>query len=219
MQPERKAVLVGDNALAQYHPLHAVEQELIETLRESAQLRVISTEDHEIFQADTLATYDLCIVYTDRWGVPASSGQTAGLLRYVAGGGGLLVLHNGISLQARYELRQIIGAKFTGHPPYGPLEFRPTDASHEILQGIEGFAMDEEPYRFEPDPFVVTTVLLEYAHEGASWPAAWAHEYGLGRIAYLMPGHHAHSFRHPMYRKLIAQSARWVCARKGGASE
>jgi hypothetical protein len=218
MQSKRKAVLVGDNKLAQYHPLHAVEQELRTTLEE-AELQLISTENHDIFQADGLAPYNLCIVYTDRWGTPASSAQTAGLLRYVAGGGGLLVLHNGISLQARNELSQMIGAKFTGHPPYGPLEFRATDSGHDIMRGIEGFAMDEEPYRFERDPFVATTVLLEYVHEGTSWPAAWAHEYGLGRVAYLMPGHHTGSLRHPMYRKLIAQSAKWVCERNGGAPE
>jgi type 1 glutamine amidotransferase len=208
MQTKRKALLLGDNVHAQYHPLQAVEQELMELLEN--QFAIVSTEDYEIMTGYGLAPYDLCIVYTDRWGTPAASSQVGGLIGYVAGGGGLLVLHNGISLQARYELSQLIGAKFTGHPPYGPLDFHNTDVDHEIVQAIEDFAMEEEPYQFETDPFTKTTVLLEYSHEGTRRPAAWAHEFGLGRVAYLMPGHHIHSLKHPMYRKLIVQSGLWA---------
>jgi type 1 glutamine amidotransferase len=210
MLSKRKALLLGDNVFAQYHPLQAVEQELTEVFQNEAHL--VSTENWDLLNAGGLQPYDLCIAYTDRWGSPATSSQTAGLLSFVAGGGGLLVLHNGISLQARFELSQMIGAKFTGHPPYGPLEFHPTEAGHEIQEGIEGFAMDEEPYRFDRDPFAETTVLLEYTHDGARWPAAWAHEYGLGRVVYLMPGHHIHSFKNLMYRKLILQSGMWACS-------
>jgi hypothetical protein len=35
-------------------------------------------------------------------------------------------------------------------------------------------------------------------HEGTRRPAAWAHEFGLGRVAYLMPGHLIHSLKDPM---------------------
>jgi type 1 glutamine amidotransferase len=201
-------LLLGDNVLAQYHPLQAVEKELMELLQD--RFAIDSTEDYEIMSGNGLAPYDLCIVYTDRWGIPAASSQVGGLLGYVAGGGGLLILHNGISLQARYEISQLIGAKFTGHPPYAPLAFHITDVDHEIVRGIEDFTMEEEPYRFETDPFTETTVLLEYAHDGARRPAAWAHEFGLGRVAYLMPGHHIYSLKHPMYRKLIVQSGLWA---------
>ncbi|TDF93568.1 ThuA domain-containing protein [Paenibacillus piri] len=208
MGSRRSALLIGDNTISKYHPLQAVEQEIVRVFQEY--LDVSGTEDRDMLHADRLQPYDLCISYTDSWRVPVSPAQTAGLLTYVSGGGGLLVIHNGISLQARYELSQLAGAKFTGHPPYGPLEFHPAAADHDIMKGIGAFSMDEEPYRFDFDPMTEKTVLLEYSHEGARWPAAWAHEYGLGRVVYLMPGHHVQSFLHPEYRKLILQGGQWA---------
>ncbi|TBL73967.1 ThuA domain-containing protein [Paenibacillus thalictri] len=209
----RSALLLGDDTNSKYHPLQAVEQEIIGVFQEHLHIR--STVDRTALEPAQLDSYDLCISYTDSWRVPVSPEQTAGLLAYVSGGGGLLVIHNGISLQARYELTQLAGAKFTGHPPYGPLAFTPAEGAegHEIMQGIAAFEMDEEPYRFDFDPFTEKTVLLEYTHEGAKWPAAWAQEYGLGRVVYLMPGHHVHSFRHDVYRKLIVQSGLWAARR------
>ncbi|MEK8129818.1 ThuA domain-containing protein [Paenibacillus filicis] len=210
MTNQRNALLIGDDTNASYHPLEAVKQEIIDVFQ--GHLNIHSTEDRTQLEPEQLSSYDLCISYTDSWRVQVTPAQTASLLAYVSGGGGLLIIHNGISLQARYELTQLAGAKFTGHPPYAPLEFTlpPGGADHEIMQGIQAFAMDEEPYRFDFDPFTEKTVLLEYTHEGASWPAAWAHQYGLGRVVYLMPGHHVHSFLHPEYRKLILQSGQWA---------
>ena len=51
-----------------------------------------------------LYPYELCIAYSDLWDERVSPRQTAGLLSYVSGGGGLLVIHNGVTLANRYEL-------------------------------------------------------------------------------------------------------------------
>ncbi|MNE91636.1 Trehalose utilization [compost metagenome] len=81
---------------------------------------------------------------------------------------------------------------------------------HDITEGIEDFKLDEEPYRFEFDPFTEKTVLLEYEADGETYPAAWCHRYGQGRVVFLMPGHHEPTFRHPAVRKLILGAATWA---------
>lgn len=203
---KRKCLLLGDYTHPRFHPLQGVDQQIGEILHDI--LTVQCSENKKMLLAENLAGYDLCISYTELWNESVSPQQTAGLLSYVSGGGGLIVLHTGISLANRYELAQLIGGKFTGHPPYGPLQFKVLE--HDLTEGIEDFELDEEPYRFEFDPFTEKSVLLEYEAEGERYPAAWCHTYGQGRVVYLMPGHHEPSFRHPAFRELILRAATWA---------
>ncbi len=121
----------------------------------------------------------------------------------------MLAIHNGISVQRSDVLAQLIGAKFTGHPPYQPLNYYGTAKDHPLLEGVEDFAVDEEPYMFEFDPFANIRIFLEYEFEGKRIPAGWERAYGLGKVVYLQPGHHAPSFKPAAYRRLILNSARW----------
>ncbi|SEU12691.1 ThuA domain-containing protein [Paenibacillus sp. NFR01] len=203
---KRKCLLLGEYTHPRFHPLQGVDQQLGEILHEL--LTVQCSENKKLLLGEHLAGYDLCIAYNELWNETVSPQQTAGLLSYVSGGGGLIVLHTGISLASRYELAQLIGARFTGHPPYAPLKF--TVSEHDITEGVQDFELDEEPYRYEFDPFTEKTVLLEYEADGEKWPAAWCHSYGLGRVVFLMPGHHEPTFRHPEMRKLILRAATWA---------
>ncbi len=139
-----------------------------------------------------------------------STKQTAGLLSYVSGGGGLLVLHNGIVLNKKYELAQMIGAKNTAHPSIRMMKMRIASPEHDIMKNIEPFEIEDEPYWFEFDRFLETTVLMEYRVEGEWLPAAWAHHFGLGRVVYLMPGRDQAAFQHNEYRKVVLQASKWA---------
>ncbi|GIP54456.1 ThuA domain-containing protein [Paenibacillus vini] len=203
-----KALLIGDYIEAPYHPLGAVEERLREILE--AEWQVTATDDYDSLQYENISAYQLCISYADRWDHPITSSQTAGLISYVAGGGGLLALHNGISLQARPEAAQLLGARFTGHPAYQELDFRVENTTHAMMRDVSPFTLEEEPYRFDIDDFSDHEVLLTYRHEDRDWPAAWVRHFGLGRIAYLMPGHHLDSFMHSGYADLVRNGARWA---------
>ncbi|MBB3112772.1 hypothetical protein FHS18_004874 [Paenibacillus phyllosphaerae] len=213
MAQSTNALLLGDMTNPQYHPLQGAMDELKEIFGETLELTV--TEDYGKLRASELAPFDLVISYSDAWQIKKTREEVAGLLSYVSNGGGLLVIHNGISLQCDPELAQLIGGRFTGHPAYTELSFHKVAgaAGHEIMQGIEGFTMEEEPYRFDLDPIGERTLLMEYEHEGERWPAAWAHDFGLGRVAYLMPGHHNPSFKNETYRRLIRQAGLWAIRR------
>ncbi len=202
-----KAVLVGDNTLAEWHPLKGPDKEISEILSD---FEVFQTEDYNQFSEENLKSYNLCIAFTDRWTHKLSDEQTTGLLSYVAHGGGLLIVHNGIAIQTRYELAQLAGGKFTKHPDQKVLTYTPVSSGHAIMEGIESFSVKEEPYQFALDNLIETTMLLEYESEGKQWPAAWAHGYGSGRVVYLSLGHNIETFMEPMFRKLLHASALWA---------
>jgi type 1 glutamine amidotransferase len=211
MSDKTNVLLIGDNANAPWHPLEPARQELEGILGEEFQLT--GTEDYNRLAGLDQGEFSLCISYTDCWSRDLTPDQIAGLLRFVAGGGGLLVIHNGISVQRSYELLQMIGAKFTGHPPYQLLNYYGTAKGHPLLDGVDNFTLDEEPYMFEFDPFTKKTVFLEFEFEGKRYPAAWEQAYGLGKVVYLQPGHHAPSFKPDAYRRLVLNSASWAAGR------
>ena len=203
-----ETLLLGNQEDAPHHPLGPIQESIREILGDAYELTV--TTERSLLREENLQGCGLCISYADSWKQAPQQDEIAGLLRYVAGGGGLLVIHNGISLQASPELAQLIGARFTGHPPYTALPMSIANDGHALTQGLQGFTMEEEPYRFVMDPLAEVEILLTYAHEGEDWPAAWTRSYGKGRVAYLMPGHHSASFQHEGYRHWIRQAARWA---------
>lgn len=203
-----QALALGDYKHAKYHPFTDVDRE-IEKIFEG-EFAVTSTEDYEQLDPRVLESYSLVISYTEFAKEPLPSAQTAALLSYVANGGGLLAIHNGISLQRSQELGTMLGAKFTGHPPFTALPIKTSGHKHPITEGVDDFVMDEEPYRFDMYPHYQTTILAEYEHDGQLWPAAWTHEYGLGRVVYLMPGHQLASFSVKPFRELIRRGGLWA---------
>ncbi|GAB6991229.1 ThuA domain-containing protein [Paenibacillus pini] len=209
MNTKKKSLLLGDYTHPKFHPLQGVDAQISHILNDV--MSVQCSENKNMLLAENIKHFDLCICYIDLWDEKISRQQAAGLLSYVSQGGGLLVLHNGISIgNRRHEMAQLLGGRFIGHPAIQPLSFRVSEGQHAITGGIESFELDEEPFQFQFDPFTEKAVLLEYK-QGDEWhPAAWKHNYGLGRVAYLMPGHHEPSFLHPQVRKLILQAAKYA---------
>lgn len=214
VQPDRKtyikqAILIGDyHQEAPYHPLEPIEKEIRKLMPEGWELHV--TDDYDMFTAERLEAYDLCISYTDTFDKKFSVEHTAGIISYVVNGGGLLIIHAGVSMQEqRHEMKLLMGAVYRGHTDYQQLDMCVSSPSHPIMKGISSFSMDEEPYEFSLLSAAERTILMEYNLDGTTWPAAWCSQYGLGRIVYLMPGHHAASFEYPEYRKVVVQSMLW----------
>jgi type 1 glutamine amidotransferase len=208
MSRQLRACILGDYTNPAWHPFDPIDKELTSILGDS--IVVDCTEDYDSLESSRIRDYDLFISYADKWKEAITPEQTAGLLSFVSNGGGLVVIHSGISLQKRPEICHMVGAKFTGHPPYRSIDIEIAAPDHDILKGVEGFTINDEPYQYDYIPYMDRTVLLEYEHEGAKVQAAWAHEYGLGRIVYLMPGHDVGPFRIPAYRTIIKQSCDWV---------
>ena len=189
---------------APYHPLPGVDAQLRQIFEGAAQL----TFTFDPADLRSLRCYDGVISYWDDWTHPVPEEAAAALEAYVAAGGGLLVIHNGISLQLQPSLEQLIGGRFLSHPAMRPLTFTPA-AGHPITEGVSAFTLNEEPYSFALTK-EARTPLLSYAMDGRDWPAGWCMEKGKGRVAFLCPGHTPQQFEDPEYRRLIRQAGLWV---------
>jgi uncharacterized protein len=212
MNNRHRVLLIGDTAeLAPYHPLHRIEEELRSILGER-----FAVESHTAYRQiglQELRSFGLCISYADCWGDTLSDTLAEGLSAYTEQGGSMLVIHNGISLQAHEELYRLVGAKFTGHPPYQTLSFRVAQPEHPVMHGIPSFTLDEEPYQYEYHTQAQLDILMEYECNGQTVPAVWVTHRGAGRLVYVMPGHHAPTFRHPIVRYLLRNCAEWLAAK------
>lgn len=209
---KRKALIVGDYTDFKYHVFNNMDLAMQQLLGE--ELDVVCTEDYTEFEDDRIRAYALVVCYADRWSRPLPDDQAEGLMQYVRSGGQLLVIHNGISLQARDDLMMMMGARLTGHPPYTRLGIRLVQPVHEWFEGLRSFTITDEPYRFEFVPDTETRLLLEYEQDGIVYPAGWTHAFGSGTVAYLMPGHDGSTFLNDDYRKLLRQ----VCMLLAGSA-
>lgn len=203
-----KALALGNYENVKYHPFEGVDREIEACLEDVA--TVECTGDYSVLNKEKLSGYELFISYTEFADEPLPQDQAAALVQYVAGGGGLLVIHNGISMQRNRELMAMMGGKFTGHPKFTTLPVKNTNPEHPIMKNIPPFEIDDEPYRYDLLPHYHTTILAEYEHDGQMWPAAWAHEYGLGRVVTLMNGHQQSCFSVQPFRQMIKQAGLWA---------
>jgi len=207
---QQKNVIFLGTANAKYHPMEGIDIRISELLGE---MNVIATEDTGVLNPLQLNECTLFILYREFDLPPLSDSETAALLCYVAAGGSLLVLHNGISVQERSELCGLIGAAFTGHPPYEDLPgimYHVEKPSHPIFTEVSDFTLYDEAYQFEMDPFADIELLLSYDYEEKRVPAAWMRKYGKGRMVYICCGHNKECFYNKQFSRILTNAATWL---------
>ena len=199
----KKALMIGTYVNAPYHPFDQVDAVLSGALAPAFDCQVTG----ELSRLRDLKGFDLCVSYLDAYDSVLPPECAASILQFVRDGGGLLCLHNGISLQTDERMFHLIGGKFLRHPPQEPLAFIPEPGG--FLADCGGFVFQEEPYRFElsGDP---VQMLLTYAQGGQTWPAGWCRTEGKGRVVFLTPGHSIRTFLVPTYLEMIYKSAVWA---------
>lgn len=197
-EPRPRALLFGRNEGAPYHPLAAVQGELVSLLENDFDVRV--TDRGESLLALGLGGYELVVGLDDRWTEPLDTRWLAAVESWVRTGGRLLLVHNGICWARDPHWRRLIGGRFVDHGPARELTFTRVDGA--------SFVLWEEPYRFSIAPFTNKRVLVHYEDEGRRWPAAWVRRLGRGRIVFILPGHTVLAFQHPVYRQWLAELSR-----------
>ncbi len=201
----KQATLFGDGPDAPYHPVTAVQDCFKHSLSSAFDVQT----SHEMVNPGNLANIDLCILYYDLWMEQVPLEATETLTRFVDSGGGLLVVHNGISLQGDPLFCHFIGAKFTRHPERQKVAYQPVE-EHVITRGIGPFDLEEELYLFEHFGMDRFKVLLQGRLQQTFANALWIRESGLGRLAYFAIGHDSGSLSHATVARLISNTAQWL---------
>ena len=140
----------------------------------------------------------------------------AGILEHVRGGGSLLLLHAATwhNWPDWPEFNALlVGGGARSHEAYGELEVRPAASDHPVLRGVtDPFRVEDELYRFEPDPAAPLEVLAtgRSLTSGAEYPVLWTLRHGAGRIVGLTLGHDGAAHESPAFRALLLNAARWL---------
>jgi type 1 glutamine amidotransferase len=149
---------------------------------------------------------------TESKAVWATPKHESGIADFVAAGGAVIGLHNGLSSfdPEGVYFRTVRGA-FQYHPKEHPrFQVRALSVEHPLIAGFKGFELTDEMYFVRVDSSR-TTRLLELAHAdyGTSC-AAWAHEVGKGRVFCFTPGHTTEVLNDPGYRGFLERGLRWA---------
>jgi type 1 glutamine amidotransferase len=198
-------------------------------------LDIIPSKDIHQFEKESLANYD-AIVLNNTCSKPdhrhlfwdqlraESTGDSAGvmakaqelesnLIEFVGKGGGLLLLHGGITtLNNSSKFSDLVGASFDYHPPQQQVQVKLENPNHPLVAAFpqEGFSHVDEPYfyknaysklNFTPllyfDNAQIQSQRANQELKSGKTYVAWIRPEGKGKVMYIAPSHNAQSFENP----------------------
>lgn len=223
-----RALILASEKEAEWHPWSAVRDAVLAALVPDFS-SVVAIDALPL--VEELDDFDLLVNLLDVWEAPVPEQLIDLLSAWISCGGGLLSVHQGISLARDRRLLPLIGARFDGHPPLCSLDFHADSSTRAPLtsRGPAGvsasFSLEEEGYRTVPCPDVGRDNYLLFREAngstGEEFPAGWfvvkpnqspAADLVVPvrprQSAWFMPGHTAASFREPAAASILADVAR-----------
>jgi type 1 glutamine amidotransferase len=140
----------------------------------------------------------------------------AGILDFVARGGGLVLVHAATWYNwadwPEYN-RDLVGGGTRSHEDYRNFTVRVVAPRHPVTENVLGiFTITDELYRFEPERDAGSEVLAVGVSPStrAQYPVAWTRTHGTGRIVCLTLGHDGAAHQHASFQKLLANAVSWA---------
>jgi type 1 glutamine amidotransferase len=159
--------------------------------------------------------YDVLLFYG---GPQTKEDQERAIENFVDDGGGVVALHHASANSSKSWI-QLIGGRFTGHPPISDVEVILVDEQHPITKGIAGkFKIFDEAYRHQMAKVKVTPLAKLKERPGDKKPdpnldILWTREVGKGRVVYNALGHGKEAWTNPNWQKMVIQSIYWAAGR------
>jgi uncharacterized protein len=153
--------------------------------------------------------------------------QKKRLVELTKKGIGLLVLHHAlVSYQHWPEYERIIGGRYPEEDGKGGVitdkvgyqhdvdyTVKIVAKDHPVTAGLSDFQINDEIYwGFRTGPDIKPLITTDHAKSGK--PLAWTRREGKSRVVYLQLGHGPKAYADTNYRKLVAQSIRFVATGK-----
>jgi len=223
--PVRALILTGHN-----HPAHdwkATTAALIHALEQDPRLKVDVTEDPEDFAGAKLDAVDLLVLNYCNWDKPGlSEAAKANVLKYLARGGGLSVIHfaNGAwnkTIPAKDSDWEDYRAKIvrrvwmhpdSAHDPFGAFPVAISGVKHEITAGLAPFETKDELYFKQSGELPIEALATAKSKvSGQVEPMAWAYDVEKARVFQTVLGHSGESIR--AAAPLIRRGSTWAAKR------
>ena len=244
---EKKKILVFSKATGFYHWAIPQNIEMLKIMAEkTGAFEIRNGYDIENFEKGNLDGYDAVILNNSNPSGPdrdlfadlLRQNTTLGedeiaeraaeyeknLMDYVAGGGGLMIMHGAITVQNNSEaFSAMTGGSFDYHPKQQEMHVKEVDPKHPLVQAFkgDGFTHVDEPYFFKNAYFDYNFRPLLYIEidklEGMKNPVdekvnyvAWIKKYGKGRVFYSSPSHNAQSMYNPELLQFFLDGMQYV---------
>jgi len=144
----------------------------------------------------------------------------------VGKGGGLLLLHGGITtLNNSSKFSDLVGASFDYHPPQQQVQVKLENPNHPLVAAFakEGFSHVDEPYfyknaysklNFTPllyfDNAQIQSQRANQELKSGKTYVAWIRPEGKGKVMYIAPSHNAQSFENPALLQFFLDGLQYV---------
>jgi type 1 glutamine amidotransferase len=198
-------------------------------LADMAGLQFIHSDDVRTLTPDAIRRARVLALFTigeTRW----SSPQREALLGQLRGGElSVLGIHSATDSCHRWpEFREVIGARFDGHPWTQELQIDVVDREHPATRGLpERWTLRDEIYLFRElreDAHVLLALDptgLDMTRPGArtppiGFPLAWTFTEGTGRVFYTALGHFPEAFENIDYLGHLSGALEWLLDGSGG---
>jgi uncharacterized protein len=178
-------------------------------------------KDADVYERPDLLSHDVVVLYDMLKTITDT--QKAKFLSLVDKGVGLVVLHHAlVSYQHWPDYERIIGGKYpeadgksgvvtsqVGYEHDVDVPVVVVAKDHPVVAGLSDFILRDEIYwGFTVRPDVIP--LLSTTHPKSGKPLAWARTEKNSRVVFIQLGHGPEAFEDLNYRKIVAQSIRWV---------
>ena len=211
MNASKILILVKDD---KHHSMENLGKMMVEWLEGEGITDVTLTNDRTDIKKD-LSKYDLLIL-----GMTPSDSSPAleplpeveedALVNFVQDGKKLMAIHCVTDVsKANLKYIDMIGARFSHHPPYKEFTVKVADVEHPIVEGVKDFKTKDELYVLDRKPSDAR-VLLTAFWEGSERPMMYLKPYGKGEVLYNALGHDLATFENASFRKLIIQGVKWL---------
>jgi uncharacterized protein len=130
---------------------------------------------------------------------------------YVTAGGRLFLHHDGIGFYLKDRaISRLAKAFFITHPPVGTITVKPSGTFPELIENVKPFDIVDEEYVVEMDESKTDVFLESHSEKNGRFVQGWAHAYGKGKVAVLIPGHDRYVLFHPMVKQCIRNVIDWL---------
>lgn len=245
---KRKKILVFSLHTGFEHWVIPHTEEVVKILgAKSGAFEVTASKDIRMFEAGNLAQFDAVVlnntcskpdrrnIFWDKLVLENPEADTVMLMQraadleksvldYVENGGGLLVMHGGITMQNNSRaFSRLVGASFDYHPVQQLIDVKLADPSHPLVQAFPktGFRHVDEPYFYKNAYETLDfTPLLYFENgkiteqkisnpEGVTY-VSWIRPQGKGKVMYCSPSHNAQSFENPDLLRFLLNGMQYV---------
>lgn len=203
--------------------IHQFEKESLSNYDAIVLNNTCSKPDHRHLFWDQLraeSTLDSAVVMTKAQELESN------VIEFVKKGGGLLLLHGGITtLNNSQKFSELVGASFDYHPPQQLIQVKLENPSHPLVAAFpkDGFSHVDEPYfyknaysnlNFTPllyfDNAQINSQRANQELKSGKTYVAWIRPEGKGKVMYIAPSHNAQSFENPALLQFFLDGLQYV---------